>query len=305
MDTYCWIHSTFTIPDRVNAAVGSVVPHPGVATPDQDNPEDKHYHKYYQWVCFTLFFQATLFYAPRFLWKLWEAERLKMLVQDMNVPMVDDDQKADRKKILVDYFMEDRHGHDFYALKFFFCEFLNLLNVVGQLFFMNFFLGGEFTTYGADVLAMTELEQEERTDPMSKVFPKVTKCTFHKFGPSGTVQGFDGLCVLPLNIINEKIYVFLWFWFVILAVITALQVTYRLVTCFMPAMRTNLLRARAKLSKSPLQVTAICRRFGLGDWFVLYQLGKNIDPLIYREFINDLYRQLRDRDEERNHEKIY
>ena len=42
MDTYCWIHSTFTIPDRVNAAVGSVVPHPGVATPDQDNPEDKH-----------------------------------------------------------------------------------------------------------------------------------------------------------------------------------------------------------------------------------------------------------------------
>ena len=70
--------------------------------------------------------------------------------------------------------MEDRHGHDFYALKFFFCEFLNLLNVVGQLFFMNFFLGGEFTTYGSDVLAMTELEQEERTDPMSKVFPKVT-----------------------------------------------------------------------------------------------------------------------------------
>ena len=65
MDTYCWIHSTFTIPDRVNAAVGSVVPHPGVATSDQDNPEDKHYHKYYQWVCFTLFFQATLFYAPR------------------------------------------------------------------------------------------------------------------------------------------------------------------------------------------------------------------------------------------------
>ena len=55
-------------------------------------------------------------------------------------------------------------------------------------------------------------------------FWQVTKCTFHKFGPSGTVQGFDGLCVLPLNIINEKIYVFLWFWFVILAFITATQV---------------------------------------------------------------------------------
>jgi len=302
MDTYCWIHATFTIPNRTVDKIGTEVAHPGVAPSAH---EEKQYHKYYQWVCFTLFFQAALFYVPRYLWKLWDAGMLKMLVQDLHDMGVDEDQKEDRKKVLVEYFVEDRGVHDMYALKFFFCEFLNLINVIGQLFFMDFFLGGEFSTYGAEVLSMTNLDQEDRTDPMSRVFPKVTKCTFHKFGPSGTVQGFDGLCVLPLNIINEKIYVFLWFWFVILAVITALQVTYRLVTCFMPAMRTNLLRARAKLSKSPLQVTAICRRFGLGDWFVLYQLGKNIDPLIYREFINDLYQQLRDRDEERNHEKIY
>ena len=38
------------------------------------------------------------------------------------------------------------------------------------------------------------------------------------------MQKFDGLCVLPLNIINEKIYVFLWFWFVILAITTGIQV---------------------------------------------------------------------------------
>ena len=46
---------------------------------------------------------------------------------------------------------------------------------------------------------------------------QITKCTFHKFGSSGSVQKFDGICVLPLNIINEKIYVFLWFWFLLLA----------------------------------------------------------------------------------------
>jgi hypothetical protein len=45
---------------------------------------------------------------------------------------------------------------------------------------------------------------------MAKVFPKVTKCTFFKYGPSGTVEKKDGLCVLPLNIINEKIYIFIW-----------------------------------------------------------------------------------------------
>jgi Innexin len=30
-------------------------------------------HKYYQWVCFTLFFQAMCFLAPYHLWKYWEA----------------------------------------------------------------------------------------------------------------------------------------------------------------------------------------------------------------------------------------
>ena len=59
----------------------------------------------------------------------------------------------------------------------------------------------------------------------------MTKCTFHKFGPSGTVQKFDGLCVLPLNIINEKIYVFLWFWFVILAIVTGIQVLKLSIPC--------------------------------------------------------------------------
>jgi hypothetical protein len=33
----------------------------------------------------------------------------------------------------------------------------------------------------------------------------MTKCTFHKFGGSGTIQKFDALCVLGMNIINEKV----------------------------------------------------------------------------------------------------
>ena len=89
--------------------------------------------------------------------------------------------------------------------------------------FPNFFLG-EFSRYGSDLLAISELPPEEREDPMSRVFPKMTKCSFHKFGPSGTVEKFDGLCVLPLNIINEKIYLFLWFWFILVTVLSLLQI---------------------------------------------------------------------------------
>ena len=58
----------------------------------------------------------------------------------------------------------------------------------------------------------------------------MTKCTFHKYGSSGTVEKHDGLCVLAMNIINEKIYIFLWFWFVALSVWTGLQIMFRIVT---------------------------------------------------------------------------
>ena len=45
--------------------------------------------------------------------------------------------------------------------------------------------------------------QEDRLDPMIYIFPRMTKCTFNKFGPGGTLQRRDALCVLPVNIINE------------------------------------------------------------------------------------------------------
>lgn len=285
MDTYCWIYSTFTLPNRVGT-VGKDVVQPGVAAHVEGQDEIK-YHKYYQWVCFTLFFQAILFYVPRYLWKSWEGGRIKMLVLDLNCPVVNDECKADRKKLLVDYFTTNLHTQNFYAFRFFLCEILNFVNVVGQIYFMDFFLDGEFTTYGSDVVKFTEMEPEDRIDPMSRVFPKVTKCTFHKYGPSGGVQKFDGLCVLPLNIVNEKIYVFLWFWFIILAILSGLSLAYRAAVVAGPKLRLILLRARTRLSP-PTQVETIARKCQIGDWFVLYQLGKNIDPLVYKELVAEL-----------------
>ena len=62
-----------------------------------------------------------------------------------------------------------------HTFRFFFCELLNLINVIGQIYFVDFFLGGEFSTYGSDAIAMSELPSKERIDPMARVFPKVIK----------------------------------------------------------------------------------------------------------------------------------
>ena len=56
LNTFCWIHSTYTIPSAFWKRIGFDVAHPGV---DKTlDPEERRYHKYYQWVCFCLFFQV-------------------------------------------------------------------------------------------------------------------------------------------------------------------------------------------------------------------------------------------------------
>ena len=56
MNTYCWIHSTYTIPSAFWKRIGFDVAHPGVDK--TQDPLERRYHKYYQWVCFCLFFQV-------------------------------------------------------------------------------------------------------------------------------------------------------------------------------------------------------------------------------------------------------
>merc|ERR1712179_621631 len=175
--------------------------------------------------------------------------------------------------------------------------FLNLVNIIGQMYLMDAFFGGQFTTYGSEVLSVTNKDMEKRVDPMAKVFPKVTKCTFHKYGPSGTIINHDGLCILPINIINEKIFVFLWFWFLALITWTVIFFCFRTVTIFSRYSRYLVFCGRAK-SSNRADIAVVMDKFWFGDWFILMQLCKNMDPMAFHDLVSDL----RDRmDPKRSH----
>lgn len=181
--------------------------------------------------------------------------------------------------------------HNSYAVKYWMCEALCLINVVGQLYLMNKFFDGEFLSYGLRVMSFTEQAQEERVDPMVYVFPRVTKCTFHKYGASGTIQKHDSLCILPLNVVNEKTYIFIWFWFMILLALLIGLVAYRALIIAVPSVRPRLLRTRNRMVSLDV-ADAISKKTDVGDWWILYMLGRNLDPLIYREIVTELAKKI-------------
>lgn len=58
LNTYCWIHSTYALKSLFKKKVGSEVPYLGIGNSEGKTVDRKEY-KYYQWVCFCLFFQVS------------------------------------------------------------------------------------------------------------------------------------------------------------------------------------------------------------------------------------------------------
>lgn len=279
------------------------VAHPCVDKSSGDR-EDRIYHKYYQWVYFVLFFQAACFYAPHYFWKMFESQKLSKLTSNFKNPLLkvtgaDGKESEERGQVkrVISYLARNRSRHRNYFYYFIICEICNFINVILQVYLVDEFLGGTFTTYGLDVLNYVQLEQDDRIDPMVRVFPRMTKCTFHRFGASGDVQKYDALCILPLNIINEKIYVVMWFWFVFLAFITAGWLVYRFLTLSQPRVRYQVLRRRASLTRSNT-LRHLLGTLDAGDWFLLSMLCKNMDAQWFRILAVGLSKKIKESEQQ-------
>ncbi|EDW29967.1 GL15920 [Drosophila persimilis] len=131
LNTYCWIQSTYTLKSLFLKKQGVSVPYPGIGNSDGDASDKKHY-KYYQWVCFCLFFQAILFYTPRWLWKSWEGGKIHALIMDLDIGICSEAEKKQKKKLLLDYLWENLRYHNWWAYRYYVCELLALINVIGE-----------------------------------------------------------------------------------------------------------------------------------------------------------------------------
>lgn len=113
VNTYCWITSTFTMPDAFLREQGVGAAHPGVGP---ENGEPPKYYTYYQWVCFALFFQAMLCYFPKWVWDMQEGSLMSTLVMGLQIGLGAEKEREKQKKILVNYMLthirvSTRHLH--------------------------------------------------------------------------------------------------------------------------------------------------------------------------------------------------
>ncbi|XP_018021821.1 innexin inx2 [Hyalella azteca] len=316
VQSYCYITGTYTVDKLHYGEVGVDMPHPGVGPHTADDAVT--YHTYYQWVPFVLVAQGAMFYLPHLIWKHWEGGLFRSIIQNLSVvdflsagktgTIGNYFNRENEFKSLAVYITDSLHTHKGWSSKFIFCEFLNLIVTISTIFFTNFFLGGEFLTYGVKVIAMTNMDPENRTDPMSEIFPTMGKCSFRMYGPSGTIEKRDIMCLLPTNIANEKVYVMLWFWLVIVAVISSLWLILRSLSFIRP-IREKVFTLRAfnfprhnMKSFEPLlgnlatrqDVEIVLNDSDFGDYILLSQLADNMDLAMFSEFVRYLAKHIRE-----------
>lgn len=294
INSYCWISSTFTLPHAHRTGqIGVHSAHPGVGGFVQERPgenlNEKRYHSFYQWVPFVLFFQGLLFYAPHWFWKSWEDGKIKLLSDGIRGTLAETREgRKERQGKLVQYVYDTMDMHNWYALGYYVSEVLNFVNVIGNIYFTDKFLNGKFLTFGIEALK----PNNSSISPFVEIFPRVTKCDFFKVGPSGTIQNVDTLCVLALNILNEKLYIFLWWWFIILTIASGLALIYSSAVIISPAVRRNILFRRFKFKVSDGARTIVSNT-KVGDFFLLHLLGQNINMVVYTDFLEELSAKLK------------
>lgn len=161
-----------------------------------------------------------------------------------------------------------------------------MFNICTNIYITNKFLGGTFLTYGIEVFKYRRDHDYKfnQSNPMETIFPRLAKCDFNKYGPSGTIQNIDALCILAQNSLNDKIYLFLWVWFGILAIISVLALIYRTAIIVQIIMKRTLLFNMFNFTNNKIIMSMLVTKFQVRNLFLsfnfkLANLNKNNSSL--------------------------
>lgn len=299
-DQYCWAKGTYTrhrLSNATNATEAPPFMHPGVPMGIL-NHEEKHYHNYYQYVSIILLVQAVLFYTPHYIWKVCENGTIIDVCQCFQ----------DNRLTFKDYLKANRHllvyiNHCFninksLALKYYLCHVFMTINLILQVIWLHWLFNYQYYDYGIKAMkyyfsnsiifpgheASFGQQWIELDNPLDHVFPKITTCKLIQGSPTGDTDKFSPMCVLTLNIFYDKIFLILWFWFLILGITTLVHFSFITMYVAMPTLRVVAFRQRFKA----LMPRGFVISSSLSEIFILELIGNNLDPLVFSTILQEL-----------------
>ncbi|CEF71318.1 Innexin family-containing protein [Strongyloides ratti] len=230
-EDYCFIQNTFFVPFEKQI-------------PDNFDDRQEAEIGYYQWVPIVLALQAVMFFLPNWIWKRLHCQSgidLDTVVSEARAlrgcrPSVREQDCIKLKEYISDCLgVNDNYRPirigcirlgknlgSYVTVLYLLVKLLYLINICIQFYILNGFLGSNYTLWGFDAMKdlIYGLEWKD-----SAVFPRVTLCDF-KVRRLANIHRYTVQCVLMINMFNEKIYLFIWFWFLFVAVSTILNFLY-------------------------------------------------------------------------------
>ena len=150
-----------------------------------------------------------------------------------------------------------------------------------------------------------------RKNPMCNTFPRIASCDYWRWGSGGRQENINAICILGLNHINDKVnykfytdsskglnrgffqvFLLLWWWCLLITFIAIFRLIYRLAQCKSSWLRFKMIEMRMnryfRRSTKMDKIKAYIDDCKLGDWFVLYQMSKNLNRPFFMDFLTML-----------------
>ncbi|KAI6232919.1 Innexin family-containing protein [Aphelenchoides fujianensis] len=205
---YCLIENTYYL--RTNESI-----------PLEQETRGPKYISYYQWVPFILVLQACSFYLPHLAWRSFnwitgfQIRAITSAAKESVALTLDENKEAVRKIARSIYYASQlkhrtlncMNEQKFVTALYLSMKFSYLLLICLHLAVFQRFIG----SLGFALNILQNPGEWEKTS----LFPRVTVCDFEILR-YGQPLNYTVECVLPLNMFNEKIFVFFFFWLVLL-----------------------------------------------------------------------------------------
>ncbi len=290
VDGICWFDGTWTVPELMFKGDKDIA-YPGIGQFDDKRGHTKRWHTYYQWVPIFLLISAAAFYFPHMMWKVFLGDEIKWLTinntKKRRLIIEEDEDKGKRNHVtwirtVAEHVIDTHHAQK--AIVFTAMEVLNVLIIFAVSDVADQLLGSGFWTLGYDFFMHENLEVGP-AGPLEQIFPRRSMCMYRNYGTSGDPQKIHAVCNMPLNVLYDKIFLVLWFMFVIELVLSGLIFVYRGVIFGWRGLRAIKLMNLKKTTNIHRCGKFVANRLDYSQFFLLELIKSNIDSRSYCQLV--------------------